>query len=60
MKDEKGTLVAAKIIVYAGDREEYFSFITPESYNALKEWVDYRFEFGEKITKESWLMKDIW
>lgn len=60
LKDEKGTIIAAKIIVYAGDREEYFSFITPEAYNALKDWVDYRSEFGEKITKESWLMRDIW
>jgi maltooligosyltrehalose synthase len=28
----QGKIVAAKIIVYAGDNEEYFSFITPEAY----------------------------
>jgi integrase len=60
IKDEKGTIISAKIIVYAGDREEYFSFITPEAYFALKEWMDYRSEFGEEISKDSWLMRDIW
>ncbi len=28
--ERQGKIVAAKIIVYAGDDEEYFSFITPE------------------------------
>ena len=30
--ERQGKIVAAKIIVYAGDDEEYFSFITPEAY----------------------------
>ncbi|MDR4492048.1 MAG: hypothetical protein R2685_14295 [Candidatus Nitrosocosmicus sp.] len=60
IKDEKGTIISAKIIVYAGDREEYFSFITPEAYFALQEWMNYRAEFGEDLSKDSWLMRDIW
>jgi hypothetical protein len=30
--ERQGKIVATKIIVYAGDNEEYFSFITPEAY----------------------------
>jgi hypothetical protein len=54
------TIVASKIIVYAGDREQYFSFITPEAYYALKEWMEFRSSYGEKITGESWVMRDLW
>jgi hypothetical protein len=32
--------MAAKILVYPGDREEYFSFITLEVYTAIREWMD--------------------
>jgi hypothetical protein len=36
-REEK--VVAAKIIVYGGDDEEYFSFITPEAYFHLEKWM---------------------
>jgi len=57
-QDDK--IVAAKIIVYAGDAEQYFSFISPEAYVELKKWMDFRAEAGEDITGESWLMRDLW
>jgi hypothetical protein len=57
-RDDK--IVAAKITVYAGEYEEYFSFITPEAFQALQEWMDYRKQSGEEITGESWLMRTLW
>ncbi len=53
-------MAAAKVIVYAGETEQYYSFITPEAYNALKEWMDFRSSYGEKIIGESWIMRDMW
>ena len=58
--ERDGKIVAAKIIVYAGEPEQYFSFITREAYNSLKEWMDYRASYGERISGNSWLMRDIW
>ena len=59
--DQKNNdIVAAKILVYPGDREQYYSFLTPEAFTALKEWMDYRSACGENITKESLVMRDIW
>jgi hypothetical protein len=58
--EKDGKIVAAKIIVYAGEPEQYFSFISPEAYNSLKEWIDYRASYGERINGNSWLMRDIW
>jgi hypothetical protein len=53
-------IVAAKITVYAGEREQYFSFITPEAFQALQEWMDYRKKCGEDINGESWVMRTLW
>jgi integrase len=44
-----------KIIVYAGDNEEYFSFTTPECAKEIDSYLDYRTRRGEKITQDSCL-----
>jgi hypothetical protein len=58
--NNKNEIIAAKIRVYADEEEEYISFISLEAYSYLKEWMDYRREAGEKITEESWLMRNLW
>jgi hypothetical protein len=60
MTNDEGQVIAAKLNVYAGEPEEYYSFITPAAYQLLKDWMDFRRSYGEKITNESWLMRDIW
>ena len=60
IKNDKDEVISAKIMVYAGTKEEYFSFITPEAFTALQEYIEFRASCGEKITGESWLVRDIW
>jgi hypothetical protein len=56
----EGKIVAAKLIVYAGDPEEYFTFITFEAYHELEKWLEYRKEAGEEINEKSWVMRWKW
>jgi hypothetical protein len=56
--DKTGGIIAAKLIVYADQPEQYYTFITPEAYNTLKDYIDYRISAGENITNDSWLVRD--
>jgi hypothetical protein len=55
-----GKVVAAKLRVYAGEEEQYYAYCTPEAYDSIKGWMDYRKASGEKITGKSWIMRDLW
>ena len=55
-----GELMAAKLQVYVKENEEYFTFMTPEAYSVLKDYMNFRTLHGEKITGDSWLVRDTW
>ena len=55
-----GKLLTAKINVYAGEDDEYITFITLEAYLSLESWIKYRSACGEHVTKDSWVMRDLW
>jgi integrase len=53
-------VLAAKLIVYAGEPEQHYSFITPECYYVLQDYMNFRANYGEQVTGESWLIRDLW
>jgi integrase len=57
---KNGQVLAAKLIVYAGETEEYFTFISAEAYNELEKWKEYRIHSGESVDLNSWVMRNIW
>jgi hypothetical protein len=58
--ERKGEVVAAKMIVYAEEDEQYFTFISSEAWREVNRWVRYREQSGEYISSESWVMRDLW
>jgi integrase len=60
ISNKEGGMMVGKLVVYAGEAEEYSTVMSSEAYNAIKSWMDYRASYGEKITGESWVMRDLW
>jgi hypothetical protein len=46
MTNEKGEVTAAKLLIYADEPEEDYTFVTSEAYYALKDWMDFRSSYG--------------
>jgi hypothetical protein len=51
--------VAAKVSIYTGEDEEYFTFISFQAYNELAKWTEFRQQLGEHITADILLMHDL-
>ena len=47
-----------KITVYEGSNEEYFTFCTPECTSFLDAYLEFRYQKGEKLHKDSFLIRD--
>jgi len=47
-----------KLTVYENDREEYFTFITPECNKAIDFYIDMRSRYGEKLNDDSYLIRE--
>ena len=58
--ERDGETIAAKMIVYAGEDEEYFTFISSAAWHALEDWMNYRKGSGEPINDGSWVMRNLW
>jgi hypothetical protein len=56
----EGEVLAANVRVCADEPEEYYAFITPEAYFAVKDCMDFRASYGEKVIPDSWIMRDLW
>jgi len=57
---KNGEVVAAKLQVYAGTPEAYYTFITPEASDKLDQYIRLRESHGEIITKNSPLIREKW
>jgi len=50
----------AKLTIYRGENEEYYTFVTPECYKYLLDYRALREQAGEKVSGESPLIRDDW
>jgi hypothetical protein len=55
---KNGKTVAGKLIVYSGEPEQYFAFITFEAAAALEKYIEYRKQHGEGNNSKSPLFRD--
>jgi hypothetical protein len=54
-----GKTLACIVRVYENEPEEYITFITPEAYGSVENYLHFRELHGEKISPSSPLMRDI-
>jgi hypothetical protein len=64
--DKNGKVTCAKLTAYnikkknVNDGDKYYTtFITPEAFYELEEWINFRIAHGEDINKKSLVMRDL-
>jgi integrase len=60
---KRGNLITAAKIIIRNTKiknRTYFSFLTPEAYHLLNDWMEFRKLHGEQIADDSWLIRDTW
>ena len=58
--EKNGEVIAARMIVYAGEDEQYVTFISSAAWQELSIWNQYRMSSGEKMNDDSWVMRNLW
>ena len=53
-----GKLVAGRLVVYNGEPERYFTFITAECYRSIEKYLEFRRDNGEELGHNSPLFRD--
>ncbi|MFY3740425.1 MAG: integrase [Candidatus Nitrosomirales archaeon] len=51
-------LVASRITVYAGTKDEYYTYCTSECYRAIQKYIEYRKRNHEKVNEDSYVIRD--
>lgn len=57
--EKNGDLVAGRLVVYRGTADEYVTFVTPEAYEAINEYLEYRRQAGEEVTSSSPILRNL-
>lgn len=57
-RKENGQVIAARLTVYPGEREQYTTFVTPEAWAALEAYRDDRRKHGEVVGPDSPVLRD--
>jgi hypothetical protein len=57
--ERDGKILAAKVRVYGGTEDEYYTFISPEAHSAFQEYLEFRKSFGERVGPKSPVMRDL-
>jgi hypothetical protein len=47
-----------KFTIYEGEKEQYITYCTPETASLIDEYLDYRRRSGEKLTEDSFLIRE--